>query len=159
MSDSGGDGPQFVPMAAYGAPPGADFPPQKKKRGWMFWTGIGCVAMVFLCGGFGGGILLIVRGALTQSTPYTKAVETASKDPRVIAALGSPLTTGFMPTGNVAKSDGANSASFRIDLSGPKGSGVLEVEAEGADWGFTVLELQSGSTVINLLDSPPAPPP
>ena len=76
-------------------------PPPAKKSGCWKWGALGCLAVIVI-GAIGIGVLVVfVFGAIKSSDVYKEALSRAQNDPRVIAALGSPIKSGFFLSGNV----------------------------------------------------------
>ena len=74
----------------------------------------------------GGGAFLLAMNA----DVYQDAVAMAKTDPRAIELLGEPIETGWQFNGNISTNNSGGEAIFSVPISGPKGSGRLEVEAE-----------------------------
>jgi len=66
---------------------------------------------------------------MRQSTPYRDSVARAQNDPRVRAALGTPVKPGLFVSGSINTQNRDGDAKLDIPLSGPKGSGTLRVVA------------------------------
>ena len=136
-------------------------------RNWKWFVPVGClgilicvVALVAVC--IGIGYMMI-----TSSAPYQAAVSAAQSDPRVIAALGSPMKQGLLFSGNIKENTawslaGGNTnsgwAEFHIQIHGPKGKGKLHVvglEANGK-WTYQTLtiEIEATKEIIDLNRKP-----
>jgi len=100
----------------------------KKKSPWV-WIGIGCGIAVAGLVVFVAVILFVVFGAIRKSTPYQEALQRAQNDPRVVAALGSPVKAGLIFSGNIHTENQDGEAKLDIPISGPKGSASLHVVA------------------------------
>jgi hypothetical protein len=87
-------------------------------------------------------------GMMKSTDVYRGALAFAKADPRVTAALGSPLDNGRLVSGNISVNNGQGSANYDIGLSGPKAKGVIHAVAEksGGRWTFTTLVLEIGAT-------------
>jgi hypothetical protein len=108
---------------------------------------------------FFAGLFSSLRG----SEPYRTALELANSDSRVLSELGQPVTGGFMVFGsikkNVAIQNGSSTAdeaiTLSIPVSGPKGSGTIEVEAakSGGKWTYSkmLVLVPSRKTPLDLL--------
>ncbi len=77
----------------------------------------------------GGGAFVLAKSA----DVYQDAVAMVKEDPRAIELLGEPIETGWQFRGNITTGDQGGEAEFTVPVSGPKGSGELEVEAEKVD--------------------------
>ncbi|MCD9027276.1 cytochrome c oxidase assembly factor 1 family protein [Luteimonas sp. BDR2-5] len=101
------------------------------------------VAFAVVAGGV-GTLVLGVRTSMRSSEVYTGAVAQARAHPGVIAALGEPIEEGFMPFGSVDKSSsdgGSGKADLMITLIGPKGRGMLSVDASRSQRQWTYRNL------------------
>jgi len=94
------------------------------------------------------GIATMVFGMMKSSDAYKTAVLRANNDPRVISAMGAPVTEGLLVTGNINLNNDSGAANLAIPLSGPKGSGVIRVEAtkSGGVWTYSTLEVVVAGT-------------
>ncbi|HEY0591334.1 MAG TPA: cytochrome c oxidase assembly factor Coa1 family protein [Thermoanaerobaculia bacterium] len=140
--------------------------PGPKKSSWLKWVALGCAAIVLLGVIAAGALLFFVFGAVKKSAPFTEALARARANPAVVAAIGEPIETGFLVSGNVGYEGSGGTASLAIPLKGPKGSGKLYVEATRAAgaWQYQRLEFEpeGGGARIDLLaetaQTPPATP-
>jgi hypothetical protein len=142
----------YVPPVA--TPPPAT-PPQ--KSGCLKWSLIGCGVVVVLIAAFCAVIVVFVFGAMKHSNVYKGAVERAQNDPRVKAALGEPVETGWWVSGSVHVDNGSGNGELTIPLSGPKGSGKLHAIAtlENGDWKYERLSVKpERGDRIDLLSPP-----
>ncbi len=101
---------------------------------------------VGMLGFFAGFIFLIftgVFGLMKSSEPYQEAVARAKNNPQVRTGLGTPVTEGFMMSGNISTSGASGAALLDIPLSGPKGEARLYVEAKKSSgaWTYTTMEV------------------
>ena len=133
----------------------------KKKSPWV-WVGLGCGILFVGFIAFCAFIFFVVFGAMRKSEPYQHAIAVAQSDPRVIAALGSPVKESFFFTGETHSESstlggGNGSAKFDIPISGPKGSAMLNVTATKTDgkWFYNRMYVQpKNGSEIDLLASP-----
>src|SRR5437667_5101741 len=65
--------------------------------------------------------MLIVFSAVKSSDIYKDALARAKTHPAVIEALGSPVTEGFLLSGNTNVNGASGEANLSIPVSGPKG--------------------------------------
>ena len=138
-------------------PPASGAPPPAQKSGCWKWGALGCLGVIIL-GALGiGAVVVIAFGAIKSSDVYKQALARAQNDPRVIAALGSPVTPGFFVTGNVNVSGGSGNADITFPIRGPKGKGRVRGRAtrDSSGWHYTELTavIENGPP-INLLESP-----
>jgi hypothetical protein len=119
------------------------------------WVGIGC-GVLFV--GFIAFIMFVVFGGMRQSEPYQHAIAVAQSDPRVIAALGSPVKDSFFSNGETRTENGnLGYEKLNIPISGPKGSGTLHVTATKTDgkWFYNRMYVQpKNGSEIDLMASP-----
>jgi hypothetical protein len=127
-------------------PPVATPPPAapQKSSGCLKWSLIGCGVVVVLFAAFCAVVAIFVFGAMKRSNVYKGAVERAQNDPRVKAALGEPIETGWWVSGSVHVDNGSGNAELTIPLSGPKESGKLHAIAtiENGDWKYERLSVK-----------------
>jgi len=116
--------------------------------------------MLLLVGGFVFIIISIVFGAMKSSDAYKSALAKTKADPRVVAALGSPITDGFLVSGKTNVSGTSGHADMTVPISGPKGKGTIYFVATkfAGDWTFSKLVVEIGETGerIDLVEDPPA---
>ncbi len=107
-------------------------------------------------------LFFIVIYALNSSDAADEAVKRATATPEVKAALGEPLTRGWITTGNSNQDGNRRTASLTVPLVGPKASGSLHLEghAEGSrQWEFSVIRVDVDGThqSIDLLSAEKPP--
>jgi hypothetical protein len=105
-----------------------------------------------LGGAFAAFLVLVIFGALKQTDIYQNAVARAKADPRVTAALGTPINEGWWLSGNTEVSGGSGEANLSIPISGPKGKGTIYAVAtkSAGEWTFSKLTVKidsSGETI------------
>jgi hypothetical protein len=137
------------------APPAP--PPPAQKSGCWKWGALGCLAVIVI-GAIGIGVLVVfIFGAIKSSEIYKGALNRAQNDPRVIAALGSPITSGFFVSGNVNVNNSTGNADVRFPIHGPKGKGSVHAVATRDSGGWHYSELTAkpdGGSTIDLMSSP-----
>ena len=154
--------PPYVPPPTAPPPPppppvSAVTPPPQKSSGCLKWGLIGCGVVVVLIAAFCAVLMIFVFGAMKRSHVYKGAVERAQNDPRVKAALGEPIETGWWVSGSVHVDNGNGNAELTIPLSGPKGTGKLHAIAtiENGDWKYERLSMKpERGDRIDLLSPP-----
>ena len=76
----------------------------------------------------------------------------------MIEALGSPITEGFLVSGNTNVDGASGEANLSIPITGPKGNGTIYVAARKSlgQWNYSglVVEIAKTHQRINLLQSP-----
>jgi hypothetical protein len=137
--------------------PQAPQPPQKSS-GCLKWTLIGCSVLLVIAVIGVAVLVAFVFGAIKSTDVYKNARDRAIHDPRVIAALGSPVQAGFWVSGNVHVDtrEGGN-ASIKFPISGPKGKASVEAVAtvENDKWVYSKMTATpDGGSPIDLLHAP-----
>jgi len=99
-----------------------------------------------------------VFSAVKSTDVYKDALARAKSHPAVIEALGSPVTEGFLVSGNTNVNGASGEANLAIPVSGPKGKGTIYVGAKKSlgrwDYSGLVLEIADTHHRIDLLGSP-----
>ena len=128
----------------------------KKTSPWV-WVGVGCGVVIVGFVAFIVFIFTVVFGSMRNSTPYQESVRRAQNDPRVIAALGSPVKPTMVFSGSINTHNSDGDAKFDIPIYGPKGSATLHVVATKTsgrwDYNRMVVRSKSGQE-IDLLTTP-----
>jgi len=70
------------------------------KRNWKWFVPLGCFSIALLFVVFVGSVVVIVFSAVKSTDVYKDALTRAKSHPAVIEALGSPVTEGFLVSGN-----------------------------------------------------------
>src|SRR6185436_6494839 len=111
------------------------------SRNWKWFVPTGCLSLLLLVGGCFGSIFMVAMTAMKSSDVYKDALVKAQADPEVVAALGTPITTGFFTNGSINTSGPTGEAAFSIPLSGPKGKATIQLEAKksGGEWTYSTL--------------------
>src|SRR5688572_29757281 len=118
------------------------------QRNWKWFVPAGCLTILVLFAAFGAVIFFGISGVMRSSDAYQIAVAKAKAEPRVIAALGTPIKEGMFMSGNTNVSGGSGHADLAIPLSGPKGTGKLYAVAtkSAGTWTFSKLLLRIETT-------------
>jgi hypothetical protein len=75
-------------------------------------------------------LLAFIEYDIKASQVYQRSVAEARASSEVIGSLGQPITVGWFSSGEITQStNGTGWARLTIPLSGPKGKGILKVEA------------------------------
>lgn len=132
-------------------------PAQRRKgrdTGWKIaLIVLGCVGLlaIFIAVVFG-----IVSYSFHKSYVFNEAIARAERNPEVVSRIGTPLTPGWLPTGNIQVSGSSGSAHMEIPVAGSRGKATIRLDAHNAEgtWRFDTLELEfeNESRWINLLD-------
>jgi hypothetical protein len=117
-------------------------------RNWKWFVPTGCLGIFLLAASFVFVIISIVFGAMKSSDAYKIALAKAQADPRVVNALGSPVTDGFFVSGKTNVSGSSGEADLTVPISGPKGKGTIYFVASkfAGEWTFSKLMVEVGKT-------------
>jgi hypothetical protein len=119
------------------------------SRNWKWFVPTGCCLTPLVLGGaFVAFLVLVIFGAMKQSDVYKMAVARAKADPRVIAALGSPIKDGWYVSGKTNVNGGSGEADLSIPISGPRGKGTIYAIATkfAGEWTYSKLVVKVEST-------------
>jgi hypothetical protein len=118
----------------------------------------GCFSMLILFVAFVGSVALIVFSAMKSTDVYKDALQRAKANSAVIEALGSPITEGFLVSGNTNVNGASGEANLSIPISGLNGKGTIYVAANKSlgRWNYSglVVEIAKTHQRIDLLHSP-----
>jgi cytochrome oxidase complex assembly protein 1 len=108
----------------------------------------GCLGMLFLAASVFFVIVSIAFGAMKSSDAYKTALSKAKGDPRVVNALGFPITDGFFVWGTTNVSGSSGYADLTIPIAGSKGKGTIYFVASkfAGEWTFSKLIIEVGKT-------------
>ena len=133
--------------------------PQPKNwwaRNWKWFVPAGCFSVMVLILGFVALILSFAFGIMKSSDAYKQALAKARSSPEVVNALGSPIKEGFFISGNINVNGASGNADLAIPITGPKGKGMVYVEARksAGEWTYSKLVVQIDRTNerIRLID-------
>ena len=88
-----------------------------------------------------GILVFVVFSFIKSSDVYRGARDKVVNDPRVIAALGSPVKDGYWVSGTVNVRNEEGEADFTFPVSGPKGSARVHAVATRNRSGWTYTDL------------------
>jgi cytochrome oxidase complex assembly protein 1 len=134
------------------------------KRNWKWVVPIGCLGVAAFFVIFVASIVIVVFSAMKSTDVYKDALTRATQNPAVIDALGSPIKTGLLVSGNTNVNGASGEANLSIPISGPKGKGTIYVAATKSlgRWNYSglVVEIEKTHQRINLTEhTEPAPSP
>lgn len=111
--------------------------PEKTAARYLLKLGLVLLGSFATCGGLGLGCFQ----SMMKGEAFELAMARAEQEPKVEQALGKPLESAFFIGGQVKTNNGNGAATLQIPVSGPKGTGVLEVTAfqGGGNWGLNSL--------------------
>jgi hypothetical protein len=129
------------PQGSYTLPPGAPPPPQKSGSGCWKALAIGCSVVIVLGAAAVISLFIFVFSVIKRTDVYREAYHRASSDPRVIAALGTPIDKGWWVFGSVHIDNDSGNANFDFPISGPKAKAREHVAASfnGNSWTYSEL--------------------
>lgn len=135
--------------------------PEAEGRRWgsggggrLLWLiPVGCLGLLVVCGGIAAVVYGVVRTSFRSSEPYQVAVSRAKANPEVVAALGSPIEEGALPSGSIQVSGGSGSADLGIPIHGPNGKATVYVQAEkfAGKWEYRRMVVSLNGREIDLL--------
>ena len=105
---------------------------------------------------FFGGCLMLIGGGFYRAAnhpAYRDSVERIKNDPRVIEALGEPVSIGWGRSYHEHFGNDQHTAGFKFPVSGPEASGEAVVDAVANDgkWTIKKLDVNTGVKTISLL--------
>lgn len=124
-------------------PPPTAAQPQKSS-GCFKWGALGCGLALVVVGVVIIGLFMAVFGLIKQTFVYKDAVRRAETNPEVIAALGTPIGTGFFVSGSVHTASDSGTADVKIPIEGPKQKGTIHCVAtmKENNWKYTSLVVE-----------------
>jgi hypothetical protein len=130
------------------------------SRNWKWFVPTGCLTFLALIAVFSVCVMMFVFGVLKSTDVYKSAVSRAKNDPRVTAALGTPIKEGLVPMGKTNVEGSSGAADLAIPISGPKGKATIYAVAtkSGGQWNFSKLSVAvDGRETIELEKSATEP--
>jgi hypothetical protein len=129
------------PQGSYTLPPGAPPPPPAKSSGCWKALAIGCSIIIVLGLAALVALFVFVFSVIKRSDVYREAYTRAANDPRVVAALGTPIEKGWWVMGSVHIDDNTGTANIDFPISGPKGNARVHAAAsrESDAWSYSSL--------------------
>jgi Cytochrome oxidase complex assembly protein 1 len=116
---------------------------------------LGCLSIAVLFVIFVGSVVVIVFSAIKSTDVYKDALARAKANAALIQAVGSPITEGFLVSGNTNVNGASGEANLSIPISGPKGKATIYVAATKSlgQWNYSglVAEIEKTHQRINLL--------
>jgi hypothetical protein len=141
-----------MPAGSFGPP---QEPPPKTGPSVLKILAIGCGVAVIAVFAFIAVLLVVVFGGMRSSDAYRTAFDLATHDPRVSAALGTPIEGGYFVTGNIHMDvSQPPSADLWFKLLGAKKEGRVHAVGtrEGKVWHYTTLTVTpDGGETIDVL--------
>jgi Cytochrome oxidase complex assembly protein 1 len=133
-------------------------PPSKPtwwQGNWKWFVPLGCLTTAAVFVVFVGSIVVLVFSTVKSTDVYKDALARGKADPAVIEALGSPITEGFLVSGNTNVNGASGEANLSIPISGPNGKATIYVAAQKSlgRWSYSglVAEIHKTHQRIDLL--------
>jgi hypothetical protein len=102
-------------------------------RNWKWAVPGGCLVLLLLAVGGAVALIALLMGGMKSSDAYRLGFEQASRSPEVIAAVGSPVKSGWWLTGSIRVSetstDSSGEADIQFPISGPKGQATVRCQS------------------------------
>lgn len=118
------------------------------QRNWKWFVPAGCLTFIALGLAFIASILLLVFSAMKSSDAYKIALARAKADPRVEAAIGTPIKEGLFVSGSTKVTGGSGESDITIPIHGPKGRAriyAVATKSEG-EWKYSKLKVKVEGT-------------
>ena len=124
-------------------PPQPGQPAQKKSSGCLKIFLIGCSVLIVLGVALCAVLVFFFFGAIKKSDVYKEALNKVQNDQRVVAALGTPIESGFWVKGSMSVDNGKGMADFEFPVSGTKDKATVHAVAafDGRAWEFSTLDV------------------
>ena len=115
------------------------FPQPRQDRPIFFWLLLAVAGTALLS----AGSFVLYMTLMRNSEPGKHAFALAEKDPRVIAAIGSPVRTGWRFHGDLSVSNDRGRCDFYLPLRGPRGTASVHVVGtkDGGVWAYETLDV------------------
>ena len=122
------------------------------QRNWKWALLAAALSLVLLIAGLVFVIVKLAGGMMRSAEPYRLAVDRAQAHPDVIAALGTPIEPGWMPSGNIKIENRSGTADLGITLKGPRGEAMIDVLAtrRATQWHYSMMQVSVGTATIDL---------
>ncbi|MCX7935587.1 MAG: cytochrome c oxidase assembly factor 1 family protein [Planctomycetota bacterium] len=145
--------PYPPPPSPLVSPPPAVSNPSWFRQHWLACLGCGCFTLASLGVAGVAAIIFLAFAAMKQTDVYRESLRLVANSPQAAAALGTPISDGWWVSGNVNVQNGSGEADLRYPVSGPKGEGVVAVEASRRNgvWHLRSLTLEHAGQRIDLL--------
>jgi hypothetical protein len=131
-------------------PPLTPQPPRGNwwQRNWKWFVPTGCLTLIAMAVLFVACIVFLVFSVMKSSDAYKIAVARAKGDPRVVAALGTPISEGMFVSGKTNVNGPSGEADIGIPISGPKGKATIYAVATKSEgtWSFSKLDVKIDGT-------------
>jgi len=128
------------------------------SRNWKWFVPTGCFTLILLFCLFMALIFTVVMGSMKSSDAYKQAVAKARANPNVVEKLGTPITEGYLVSGNINVQNDSGNADLQIPISGPKGKAVIHAVAtkSAGKWEYSRLTIAiEGQPELDLLGPGP----
>ena len=119
--------------------------PQKNwfERNWKWFVPVLVVTVLFVFILSIAGLFFGITSIMKRSETYQYPMKLVNDNARITELLGSPVESGFMIQGNINISGGSGNSNISIPIKGPKGKGVIYVNAvkKAGVWEYKVLSV------------------
>src|SRR5947208_8024998 len=95
------------------------------SRNWKWLVPTGCLSFLAIGTAFVLCIVFFAFSVIKSSDAYQTALNRGKQNPRVIAALGTPIKDGLVPSGKTSVNGSSGEADIAIPISGPKAKGTI----------------------------------
>ena len=108
----------------------------------------GCLGLFLLFCAFVAVIIVTVFSAIKSNDAYKKAVARAKADPRVTAALGTPIKEGLFVSGSTKVNGASGKSDLSIPIHGPNGAATIYVNAikSAGEWRYRTIIVKIAKT-------------
>lgn len=115
----------------------------RTSRRWLWWIPAGCLLVVLLMIAAAMALVWMIGAAIGSAEAYQEPLRRAQVSTEVRALLGEPIEAGWLPQGQVSVNGNDGKAQLSIPISGPRGSAVIEVQADkqGGEWRYQRIEV------------------
>lgn len=126
---------------------------QKVQRRWVKWG----IAVWAICAVLGVLFVYFVLTLLRGDHVFKVSLHLIQKDQEITAAIGQPIQTGFVFSGDVHTKGSTGEAKISYPIKGPRGSGQAEVEASqsAGEWKFTRIRVHLKKSKQTIEVAPP----
>ena len=108
----------------------------------------GCLGLFLLFCGFVAVIIVTVFSAIKSTDVYKQAVARAKADPRVTAAIGTPIKEGLFVSGSTNVTGASGKSDLAIPIHGPNGDATIYVNASksAGEWRYRTIVVKIAKT-------------
>jgi Cytochrome oxidase complex assembly protein 1 len=147
------------PVPPSSSPP-VPIPPKRNwwQRNWKWVVPTGCLTLIIVAVLFSTTVVVLIFSAIRSSDVYRTAVARAKADPRVIEAIGTPVTESWFVSGSTSVEGGSGKSDLSIPIHGPKGEATIYAVAtkSAGEWEYSrlVVKIKATGQTIDLKSRP-----